>query len=126
MIRRVVRTSPLVLTALLFAAPVSAQIVHSVHFGVGGFFPRGLDSRVTGDVLVATLHQPDVAGYPGITSSLALDVDDFRSWTVFGEWNMAFGTRVERGLGSSYYSSTVHSLYRDREHGLRPNLPNFE
>ena len=126
MIRRAVRTSPLVLTALLFAAPASAQIVHSVHFGVGGFFPRGLDTRVAGDVLVANLHQPEVVGYPGVTSSLAFDFDDFRSWTFFGEWNIAFGNRVELGLGSSYYSSTVHSLYRDLEHGLRPNQPNIE
>jgi hypothetical protein len=126
MIRTAVRTSPLVLAALLVAAPASAQIVHSVNFGVGGVFPRGLDSRVAGDVLLADLNQPDVVGFPGTTASLEFDIKKFRGWSFFGEWNIGFGDRLELGLGSSYYSRTVPSRYRDLEHGLRPSRPDIE
>ncbi|HEY7475426.1 MAG TPA: hypothetical protein VH679_10475 [Vicinamibacterales bacterium] len=129
MIRTAVRTSPFVLAALLAAAPASAQIVHSVNFGVGGVFPRGLDSRVAGDVLIADLNQPALAQFlpdEVITTSLAFDIKKFRGWTFFGEWNIGFGDRIELGLGSSYYSRTVPSLYRDLEHGLRPSRPDIE
>jgi hypothetical protein len=129
MTRIVVRTSPLLLAALLcfsLAAPASAQVVQSLNLGVGGVFPRGLDSRVAGDVLVADLNQPDVAGFPGFTASLDFDIKKFRGWSLFGEWNIGFGDRLEVGVGSSYYSRTVHSRYRDLENSERPTRPDIE
>ncbi|HYN08526.1 MAG TPA: outer membrane beta-barrel protein [Vicinamibacterales bacterium] len=129
MIRTAVRTTPFLLAALLFAAPASAQIVQSVNFGIGGSFPRGINSRVDGDVLVANLNQPALDQFLPeeiITTSLDFDIKKFRGWNVFGEWNIGFGDRLELGVGGSYYSRTVHSRYRDLEHGLRPSAPDIE
>lgn len=139
MIRTSVRTVLLALSALLIASTASAQIVQSVNFGAGLFFPRGHDSRVTRDVLVANLTQPDVFGYPGITASLEFDghggpsggglndaIEQFRGWSLFGEWNLGFGDRLELGIGASYYSKKVDSRYRDLEHGERPASPDIE
>jgi hypothetical protein len=128
MIRTVARATPFALAALLVAAPASAQIVQSLQFGAGGFFPKGIDSRVSGDVLVANLNQPvipDTGFDEPVTASLAFDMDDFHGWTLFGEWNIAFGARLELGLGASYYSQKVDSRYRDLEHGERPSQPDI-
>ena len=62
MIRTSVRTVLFAVSALLIASTASAQLVQSVNFGAGLFFPRGHDSRVSSDVLVANLTQPDVFG----------------------------------------------------------------
>ncbi len=126
MIRTVARTSPFLLAALLVATPASAQIVQSVQFGVGGFFPKGIDSRVASDVLVADLNQPEIVGFPGTTASLEFDIKKFRGWALFGEWNIGFTDRLEVGFGGSYYSRKVPSRYRDLEHGLRPQQPDIE
>jgi outer membrane protein W len=126
MIGSLVRTLALVFAAMLVATPASAQLMQSLQFGVGGFFPRNLDSRVTGDVWVANLNQPDVAGYPGTTASLEFDPDSFHGWTIFGEWALGFRNRFELGVGASYYSRTAHSRYRDLENGIRPSHPDIE
>ena len=139
MIRTSVRTVLFAVSALLIASTASAQLVQSVNFGAGLFFPRGHDSRVTSDVLVANLTQPDVFGYPGITASLEFDghagpsgdglndaIEQFRGWSLFGEWNLGFGDRLELGIGASYYSKKVDSRYRDLEHGERPASPDIE
>ena len=97
----------LVLT-LVAAVPAYAQVVHSVAFGAGAFFPKSCDSRLdcrtsrgSDDVLVEDLQ------------SLAFDIKDFRGATVFGEWNITFDDRVEVGLGAGFYRRTVPSVYRD-------------
>ena len=101
----------LVLT-LVSAVPASAQVVHSVQFGAGWFFPKSCDaglanrldcraSRGSDDVLVEDLE------------SLAFNVKDFRGPTVFGEWNITFDERVEVSLGAGFYRRTVPSVYRD-------------
>jgi hypothetical protein len=126
MIRTSVRTALVAVSALLVSSTASAQIIQSVNFGVGGFFPRGIDSRDVDDVLVANLNQPDVAGYPGNTSSLEFEIKDFRGWSLIGEWNVGFGDRLELGVGASYYSRKVPSRYRDLEHGERPSRPDIE
>ena len=126
MIGSLARTGSFILTAMLVATPASAQLVQSLQFGVGGFFPRNLDSRVAGDVWVANLNQPDVAGFPGTTASLAFDPDSFHGWTIFGEWSLGFRNRFELGVGASHYSQTAHSFYRDLENSLRPTHPDIE
>jgi hypothetical protein len=127
MVRHLTRTTLFALAFVLVASTASAQIVQSVSFGVGGVFPRGADSRVSGDVWVANLNQPQIDGLPpGITSSLDFEIKDFRGMTLFGEWNVGFGDRLEVGVGGSYYRRTVHSLYRDLEHGERPQRPLIE
>jgi hypothetical protein len=84
--------------------PASAQVVQSVQIGIGAFFPRGFDTRVTGDTLVADLTDQN---------PLLFVISDFRAAQVNGEWNVSFGPHVEIGAGLGYYQSTVHSVYRD-------------
>ena len=53
-------------------------------------------------------------------------IEEFRGWSIFGEWNIGFGDRFELGIGASYYSKKVDSRYRDLEHGERPSNPDIE
>jgi len=122
--RTLVRAGCLMLAAMAVAAPASAQVVHSLTLGAGLFMPRGFDTRVDGDVLYANLTQPDVL--PGVNGSLDFDVKDFRSGTVFGEWNLAFGDRLEVGAGVGYQGRKVRSRYLDLIHGERPQRPEIE
>jgi hypothetical protein len=92
------------LAMLVAAAPASAQIVQSLNVGGGWVFPRGFDSRVDGDTLVANLSSSE---------PLLFDIKDFRGGQIFGEWNVALNERVEFSGGVSYYQRTVPSVYRD-------------
>jgi hypothetical protein len=94
--------APAALVVLLLtgmAAPALAQ--QTVNFSLGGFVPRGEDSRVRDDVLVAN------------EDFLVFDVRDFRSVAVGGEWLFPFGRFVEAGVGLSYTQKTVPSVYAD-------------
>lgn len=86
------------------ATAVSAQVVQSVQLGAGVFFPRGFDTRVPGDTLVADLAD---------ANPLFFEINDFTGATIFGEWNISFGPHVEAGAGIGYYKRTVRSVYRD-------------
>ena len=86
------------------ASRASAQIVQSVQLGAGAFFPRGFDTRVQGDTLVANLID---------ANPLFFEISDFTGFTVNGEWNVSFGHHVEVGAGIGYYKRTIHSFYRD-------------
>ena len=104
----------LALGLIAMPAPASAQVVQSVSFGVGYFWPRSFDSRVQGDVLVADLSQPIIDGTdPPSTGSLAFRISDFRAWPLMGEWHLSFGDHVELGVGASYQNRSVHSVYAD-------------
>ena len=111
MLRMSGRTVGLVIGAMLMAAPASAQVVQSLNVGGGWFFPRGEDSRAQGDVLVRNLTNGGTI--EGLDDSLLFFIDDFRSGQFTGEWNIAFGPRVEVAAGVSYYSDAVPSVYRD-------------
>ena len=120
----------LVLGMTLAATPASAQIIHSVQFSGGLFFPRGFDSRAPGDVIVENLIGFEV---DGLTTALAFPevegcfdafnvqshppscLKGFRTGQILGEWNLGFGERIELGLGLGYAAKTVQSLYRDWE-----------
>jgi hypothetical protein len=104
MVRVLARTSLLLAVVLGLAAPASAQVVQSVHFGFGAFVPKGFDSRVSGDVLVEdlTTFNPQL-----------FRIGDFKSGQVLGEWNLAFGHHIEVGAGVGYYKRTVPSIYAD-------------
>jgi len=86
------------------ATSASAQVVQSVQLGGGVFFPRGFDTRVAGDTLVADLAD---------ANPLFFEISDFTGFTVNGEWNISFGHHIEVGAGIGYYKRTVHSVYRD-------------
>jgi hypothetical protein len=92
------------LAVLLAASPASAQVVQSLNVGGGWVWPRGFDSRVDGDVLIANLSDSE---------PLLFDIQRFRGGQLFGEWNVAFGNHVEVSGGFSYYQRTVPSVYRD-------------
>ena len=117
MMRTWIRASWLALALAAVAAPATAQIVHSISFGAGYFWPRSFDSRVTGDVLVADLTQPIIPALadqvPPPTGSLAFKVSDFHAWPLMGEWHIAFGDHFELGVGASYQNRVVHSVYAD-------------
>lgn len=84
---------------VLAPAPASAQ--QTVNVTLGGFVPRGYDARVSGDVLVAN------------RDFLLFEISDFNSVAVGGEWLFPFGRFVEGGVGLSYTSDTVPSVYAD-------------
>jgi len=105
------RVTLAVLLVVGLAAPASAQIVQSVQFSGGWFFPRDLPSRAIGDVLVA--DAADKGTIPGLSDALAFRMHDFVGGTINGEWNINFGPRVEVGVHAGYYRQTVHSVYVD-------------
>ena len=81
------------------AAPAAAQQVVSVQFG--GFFPRGEDSRVEGDVLVVNRQY------------LLFDFGEFNGVTVSGDWSVALGEFLEAGAGFGFYQRTFPAIYND-------------
>ena len=94
--------------AILAPAAVHAQIrqVSSDHrqaigLTIGGFFPKGEDSRVEGDVLFADLDD------------LVFEVGDFTGPSISGEWLFALGDFVEGGVGAGFYQRNVPSIYRE-------------
>jgi len=108
------RAGTLALGVMALAVPASAQVVHSVSFGFGYFWPRAFDSRIQGDVQVEDLTQPIIPGtFPPSTGSLLFDIGKFDAWPLMGEWHIGFGNHVEVGVGASYQNSLVHSVYQD-------------
>lgn len=83
------------------ASSASAQVVHSLNLTIGGFIPKAEDARTANDVWLADLPV------------FKFEVINFRGPDVGGEWNLAFGPRVEIGLGGSYYQRSVPMVYRD-------------
>jgi len=81
------------------ATVATAQTTQSVNLGVGWFMLRGEESRDADDVLLEDLQ------------SLAFDVSDFNGALLNGEWLIAFGDRIEVGLGAGFYQRTVPSVY---------------
>lgn len=96
---RLMRALVLTTVAMAAAVPASAQVVQSLQFGMGGFFPTGESGRAPGDVLVTNLN------------SLAFRIGDFHAFVVNGEWTIAFGKHIETGFGVGYQASTVPSYY---------------
>ena len=124
MSRRVVRSvvAVFMLSSAVAVAPASAQTVHSLNVGGGWFFPRGIDSRPTDDVFVRNYfgesNLPAFPLDPQVTDALLFQgMEDFRSGTFFGEWNISFGHRVEVGAGVGFYQKTVPTVYRDIVNG---------
>ena len=104
MLRTLTRSAWLALVVLGIAAPASAQVVHSLQLGIGGFMPRGEDSRVENDVLLKN------------QDALVFKVKDLSKVDVRGEWNISFGHHVETGVGLGYYRGSVPTNYRDFTH----------
>ncbi len=99
MSNRLWRTAALTCAAVCLAVPVSAQ--QTLNFSLGYFAPKGYDSRVQGDVLVAN------------RDFLIFDISDFGGAAVGGEWLVALGRYLEAGAGLQYTQQTVPSVYAD-------------
>jgi len=97
-------TSGVLLAMALGATPAHAQVVQSVQFGGGFFFPRGLDSRVVGDTIVADVND---------VNPLAFDFGQFTSGQIAGEYHISFGQHIEASAGLGFYQDTVGSVYRN-------------
>ena len=76
-----------------------ADTRHSVGVNLGGFFPKGEDSRVEGDVLVEN------------RSTFIFDIDDFKGFSFGGEYLFGVTEHIEAGLDVSFYQSSVPSVY---------------
>ena len=101
MLRSLTRIGMLVIAVAAPAVPASAQTVQSVQFNFGGFTPRGADSRSLNDLLLNN------------TDFLAFSIKDFKHPVINGEWSVAFGNRVEAGVGVGFYNRHVDTNYRD-------------
>ena len=112
MTRVVIRVAGLALAVMLAAIPASAQVVSSLHVGLGGFFPRGIESRAAGDVFVRNIDGEGI-GNGTVTDALVFRMNDFKSAYTFAEYNAGFGQHVELGFGVSGYGRTVPTVYRD-------------
>ena len=94
------------LAAGLFA-PAAVQAQQQLSFQLGGFVPRGEDSRgredggFSNDVLVNNLD------------FLAFNVKDFSGGTVNLEYLVGVGEFMEAGLGVGLYKRSVPSVYAD-------------
>jgi hypothetical protein len=86
-----------VMAAVMTPAMASAQ--QSVNFTIGGFVPRGVDSRDSNDVLVKNLD------------FLAFNIKDFNGVTFGGEWLAGLGDLFEAGLGVGYYQRSTPAVY---------------
>lgn len=104
------RRLPFALAAAVLAgivlAPATSYAQQSLSFYVGGFVPRGEDSRVrtngtSDDVLVNNLD------------FLAFNIKDFNGATAGAEYLVGVGDWLEAGLGVGIYSRTVPSIYAD-------------
>jgi hypothetical protein len=83
-------------------APAAARAQQqAINFSLGGFVPRGLDSRTSGDVLAANLD------------FLAFDIDDFKTGAYGAEWEFPLSDFVHAGLGIGLMSKRVPSVYAD-------------
>jgi hypothetical protein len=100
----------LAIAAAVFApAPAQAQITRvsssssdhrqAVGVTVGGFFLKGEDARVGGDVLFTDLD------------SLAFAIKDFNGPTISGEWLFGLGDYLEAGVSGGFYQRAVPSVY---------------
>ena len=88
---------------LMFATAASAQDLgkQTVNFTLGYFTPFGFDSRDDDDVLLAN------------STFLLFDLDEFNGASVGGEWLFPLARHIEGGIGVSYFSQTVPSVYAD-------------
>jgi hypothetical protein len=99
----------------LFAAPASAQIVHSLQLGAGVFVPRGYPTRDSQDVLSKDLDELD---FPRCNAAQLQSCirKEFTGGQLFGEWLMDVGHHVEFGLGAGFYSRTRPTVYAAYTH----------
>lgn len=103
MLKNVIAKGLLVGALLMCATAASAQDLgrQTVNFTLGYFTPLGYDARDDDDVLIAN------------STFLLFDIDEFNGASVGGEWLFPLARHIEGGIGVSYSSQTVPSVYAD-------------
>jgi len=104
--RRQVLSLVVVLFVSGLIAPAISYAQQSLNIYVGGFVPKGEDSRTDNDVLVGNLKN----------GGLSFKIGDFSGATIGGEWLFGLGERLDAGVGVGIYSRNVPSIYRDLTH----------
>ena len=105
--RLIVSLSAVALVSGFIAAP-DASAQQSVNFLIGGFTPRAIDARPDEDVLVQ-----NGVFLSTLNRTRGIDIGEFNSVTVGGEWLFALTPYVEGGLGVGFYQRAVHTLFTD-------------
>ena len=85
----------------------SADGNNTVNFTIGYFALKGLDSRVSDDVLLGDLQN----GQP-----LLFEIKDFNNATFGGEYLFGIGSNFEAGVGVGFYQRSVPSVYANLTH----------
>jgi hypothetical protein len=106
MLKRVLSSGGLTAVALLMCATVASaqgsdRGPQTVNFTLGYFTPFGFDARDDDDVLLTN------------RSFLLFDIEDFNGASVGGEWLFPLARHVEGGIGVSFTSRDVPSIYED-------------
>lgn len=91
--------------------PSNAAAQQTVNLFVGGFIPRGLDSRGVNDVLSRDF-------YLNSNGFLIFDMKDFRGFTGGAEYLVGLGDFFDAGLGVGIYRRTSPAIDADF---TRPN-----
>jgi outer membrane protein W len=106
MLRRLTLSFSAIALIMGVVATPSASAQQTVNFFVGGFVPRGFDSRGSDDVLVRD------------TSFLIFSIRDFRGATAGGEYLVGLNDFFDAGLGIGIYSRSSPAIDADF---TRPN-----
>src|SRR4051794_22935782 len=85
-------------------APSAGYAQQSLNFSLGGFVPKGEDSRESDDVLINNLCC--------IANPLSFDVSDFHGASFGAEYLVGLGQFFDAGLGVGYFKRSVPSVYR--------------
>jgi hypothetical protein len=103
MLKNVFMKGALVAAVVMCATVASAQDLgrQTVNFTLGYFAVLGPDARDAEDVL--NLNR----------TFLLFDIDDVNGASVGGEWLFPLARHIEGGIGVSFSSQTVHSIYQD-------------
>ena len=91
---------------LVLVPTASAQQTFSVY--LGGFTPKGLDSRGNDDVLFQ-----NSAFLTTLNRDRGIDINQFNGFTFGGEYLIGFGNNLEAGLGIGFYQKTAPVVYTD-------------
>lgn len=106
--RRNALLATLLVTASL-AAPGTARADSLFGGYMGGFFLRGEDGRVNGDVLRENLSFRTLWDAEGRSDPLST----FNGFTFGGEYLYGFGDYIEAGIGIGFYQKSEPSFYTD-------------
>src|SRR5262245_18472391 len=102
--RRSMLALALAVSAATFAVPATASAQQSFNMYLGGFVPRGEDTRTTGDVLVGNL------------SFLSFNLSDFDAAAVGGEWLFPLSNNIDAGIGIGFRTRGVPAVYTSLTH----------